>query len=820
MAKAALDEEKLQSALQIIQRIFQDEWLVEERSLLMQYFGENFDCSSGDVELFFDRFFEPKSRAILSIRVQQAQKKRFSLEDTVQPAQLYYKKVMNMYGAQFGLQIVDIVIAILLRREKDWSQILHTFSELVALGIEPLLVMALYQQSQLMRTENELRDVLYDTSYLTIGRSPVCDIVLLDPLVQEFHATLVKEGGSWTIRSESEHRPVWVHGKPVRMYTITEGDSIFIGPIELQVKEMSVYLQTHRRLSMLSINHLRRNIGSIPLLQDISFRVFSGEVIALVGPSGAGKTTLLSAINATAPADSGEVLLDGKDFHQLLQADRSLIGVVPQDDLVLPELTVEESLYYSGCLRLPLDFGKEQIQAEVRRVLEELDIVHIRDQRIGDAINRGISGGQRKRVNLGQELISKSTKILFLDEPTSGLDPRASQDIVRLTRSLADRGRIVFLVTHDLTDQIMKQVDNLLVLERGGQLAFFGAEHLAQNFFGVKSTDQMFRKLGSENGHWPEKYTKTPLYGIREKVSSVYSEDVHSIKPSKKSSFAIFARHLSTLFVRYFKVKMRDKTGVLVLFLQPALLVLVMSIVFRHHGESSVQFVPTQTMIFMMSLASMWFGMSASVRELITDQVIFIREMRIGVGIVPYLFSKTLVLGLMTLIQVVLMSGVLFWIFSLGEYGFSLATLCAVSTITAWLGMSVGLCVSALWKSSEAAVGTIPLILIPQIAFSTIMYGLRDMTPFAKFCTDLIFQRYTFDAFLKSGEEVATRSYQGDYVHQPLSGTLWKLGLKTTDKADDMGIPLEELMMIISGTTILLLCCSLFFLWAKVRKTS
>ena len=200
--------------------------------------------------------------------------------------------------------------------------------------------------------------------------------------------------------------------------------------------------------------------------------------------------------------------------------------------------------------------------------------------------------------------------------------------------------------------------------------------------------------------------------------------------------------------------------------------------------------------------------------------MIFIREMRICVGVVPYLLSKTLVLGLMTLLQVVLMSVVLFWIFSLGEYGFSLLTLCAVSTMTAWLGMSVGLCVSALWKSSEAAVGTIPLILIPQIAFSTIMYGLRDMTPFAKFCTDLIFQRYTFDAFLKSGEEVATRSYQGDYIHQPLSGTLWKLGLKTTDKADDMGIPLENLMMILSGTTILLLCCSLFFLWAKVRKTS
>ena len=821
MAQTALDEEKLQSALHIIQRIFQDAWLMEERSLLIEHFSEKFDCSPHEVKEFFSRFFLPTSQTMISMRAEQAQKKRFAFEERVQPNRLYYKDVMSRYGAHFGLYIVDVVIAILLQREKNWNLILHAFSELVDLGVEPLLVMALYQHSELMLTENLLTNILYDRTYLTIGRSPVCDIVLLDPLVQELHASLFKEGGGWKIRSESEHRPVWVHGKPVNMYPIEEGDSVHIGPIELRIQGQSVFLETHRKLSILSINHLKRQIGSIPLLQDISFRVFSGEVIALVGPSGAGKTTLLNAINATAMADSGDVLLDGKDFHQLLQQDRSLIGVVPQDDLVLPELTVEESLYYSGCLRLPLGHTKAQIKVEVERVLEELDIVHIRNQRIGDAINRGISGGQRKRVNLGQELISQSTKILFLDEPTSGLDPRASQDIVRLARALADKGRIVFLVTHDLTDQIMKQVDNLLVLERGGQLAFFGSEDVAQQFFQVESTDQMFRKLGSDHGLWPDKYTKTPLYGIREQASNILKQAELPHSTQKNPAFiSTFIQHWKTLFVRYFKVKMRDRTGMLVLFLQPALLVLVMSIVFRHHGDSDVQFVPTQTMIFMMSLASMWFGMSASVRELITDQVIFIRERRIGVGIAPYLFSKTLVLGLMTLLQVVLMSGVLYWIFSLGDYGFSLSRLCMVSTITAWLGMSVGLCVSAIWKSSEAAVGTIPLILIPQIAFSTIMYGLRDMTPISKFCTGLIFQRYTFDAFLKSGEEVATRSYQGDFVHQPLSGTLWKLGLKTTDKADDMGIPLDDLVLIISGTTIGLLCLSLFFLWAKVRKTS
>ena len=172
----------------------------------------------------------------------------------------------------------------------------------------------------------------------------------------------------------------------------------------------------------------------------------------------------------------------------------------------------------------------------------------------------------------------------------------------------------------------------------------------------------------------------------------------------------------------------------------------------------------------------------------------------------------------MTCIQVLVMTGVLYWIFSLHEYGFSLWTLWGVSAMTAWLGMSVGLCVSALWKSSEAAVGTIPLILIPQIAFSTIMYGLRDMTGLAKFCTGLIFQRYTFDAFLKSGEEVAIRSYQGDYVHQPLSGTLWKLGLKTTDKASDMGLELQTLMIILSSITMALLILCLLFVWNKGRK--
>ena len=176
--------------------------------------------------------------------------------------------------------------------------------------------------------------------------------------------------------------------------------------------------------------------------------------------------------------------------------DKSLVEFVPQDDLVNPELTVEESLTCSGRLRMGNRVSKQVLENEVNRVLTELDIHHIRKSRIGDALRRGISGGQRKRVNLGQELMTRSTRILFLDEPMSGLDPRASQDIMSLTRQLADSGRIVFLVTHDLTPQVMAQVDHLLVLAPGGRLAHFGPPAEACRWFGVATPDAIFNRFG------------------------------------------------------------------------------------------------------------------------------------------------------------------------------------------------------------------------------------------------------------------------------------------------------------------------------------
>lgn len=341
------------------------------------------------------------------------------------------------------------------------------------LGVDAVLFAALHRKHDPRHASGE-REIPLTGPRVRIGRSPGADVVLPDPQVALHHGDLVRGPEGWRVVDADSGRPIVLNGRPVRAAPVGEGDELRVGPYRLRVSGDVLRVWGERSFTALSARRLTRRIGDVSLLDDVSFTVFSGEVVALVGPSGAGKTTLLNAIAGVTPADAGEVLLDGQDFHALLEVDRAQVGTVPQDDIVHPELTVEESLDFSARLRFPPDAAEADVRASVDRVLAELGIEHIRHNRIGDALRRGISGGQRKRVNLGQELLTRSTRVLFLDEPTSGLDPRAAQDIVRLVRQLADRGRIVFLVTHDLSPQVMAQVDHLLVLAPGGRLAYFG----------------------------------------------------------------------------------------------------------------------------------------------------------------------------------------------------------------------------------------------------------------------------------------------------------------------------------------------------------
>lgn len=723
----------------------------------------------------------------------------------------------NRYGSGEALLLLDAMFQVAANEGAIQGPELRQLEASAAeLGIDAVLFAALHRKHDPRHARGEL-EFPVSGARVRIGRSPGNDVVLPDPQVAPHHCDLVRAGEGWRVVDADSGRPTVLGGRPVASAPISPTDELRIGPYTLRLGagEDVIRAWGQRSFAALSARNLTRKIGEVSLLEDVSFTVFSGEVIALVGPSGAGKTTLLNAIAGVTPADSGEVLLDGEDFHAILEVDRSRVGTVPQDDIVHPELTVEESLYYSARLRFAPDTSEAELRGEVDRVLAELGIEHIRHSRIGDAMRRGISGGQRKRVNLGQELLTRSTRVLFLDEPTSGLDPRAAQDIVRLVRQLADRGRIVFLVTHDLSPQVMAQVDHLLVLAAGGRLAYFGPPADACRYFSVPTADAIFNRFQDRPpSEWGAAYRASPDFRkfVRTREDLLQLEGrprdsappPRAARPSRRHQFVTLAR-------RYLRVKLRDRTGLWVLGAQPPFLALVMALVFPK---------ATSSMLFMLTLSCLWFGMSAAVRELISDRVVWVRERRVGVRVLPYVGSKIAVLGGFAVLQCTFLASLAWAWFGLGGYGFDLDTLAAVASLAGVVGMALGLLVSALFTSSEAAVGTLPLLLIPQISFSTFLLSFNNMPVAARGLTWVDPLRYAYDAMLKVAAwrndfgawefgRLAVQPRPGSQWGDPLpvSGPLYEFGLKGSG-VDDIGLPLGTLVLALLGFTTLFLAGS------------
>ncbi len=687
-----------------------------------------------------------------------------------------------------------------------------------SLGVDGVLFGSLLRKHDPRHAQGEHRFAL-EGDVVTIGRRSDCSVQLMDPQVAPVHARLVRSTDGWRVVDTGSGRATVVDGEAVASAPLALGQRLRIGPFTLFLAEQgdTLVAESDRAFSALTLRHVQRTIvakgKSKDLLSDVGFTAYSGEVIAVVGPSGSGKTTLLNAITGIAPPDSGDILLDGASFHRLLAYDRSAVGIVPQDDLVHAELTVEEALRYAGKLRFPADVTDAELDGAVDRVIRTLDIEDIRTSRIGDVQRRGISGGQRKRVNLGQELLTRSTRVLFLDEPTSGLDPRSAQDIVRLARRLADEGRIVFLVTHDLTPAVIRQIDHLLVLHRGGHVIFFGPPDEGCEFFQAPSPDALFLRLDDHSPeHWAQAYRKSAAWqkyvATREYLISsgdiTRSADQVQPVPTTKPRRSLLG-DLWTQTSRYARTKWRDSLGAAVLILQPPILALVMLIVFPQ---------PTAPCIFMLALSSLWFGMSSAVRELISDRAIWRRERRVGARLLPYVGSKICILGAVVTVQCTVLTTMLFFPLHLGEHGFSLPLLAAVQALTGLSGMGLGLLISASFSSSEAAVGTLPLIIVPQITFSAIMVPIQRMGMVAKAATWVTLQRYALDASIKAGEalEVAYKYDKTRWEKQVITGTLYDLGLKPMNP-DDMGLSIGTLMAALAGFGLLFM-----FLAAVITK--
>lgn len=326
----------------------------------------------------------------------------------------------------------------------------------------------------------------------SIGRAPFNDIALsFESTVSSRHAEVRRKGDRVEVADLGSLNGTWVNGRRVRRATVVPTDALTIGSttLRLQLRSDGV-LQVVRRdcgdeiaLEAVSLTRAVRSrrlgLGGTRtrrILQAVTLAIRPGEFVGVLGPSGAGKSTLLKALNGYQPPSYGCVLLNETPLYQSYAMFRNVIGYVPQDDIVHPDLTVEDSLDYVARLRLPADVSREQRQDLIHSTLETLGLSHVRKNRVCE-----LSGGQRKRVSIGCELITRPS-MLFLDEPTSGMDPSTEERLMRHFQGMARHGTTVLITTHILYN--LDLLDRVVILARG-RLVFFGGPKEAMGFFAL-----------------------------------------------------------------------------------------------------------------------------------------------------------------------------------------------------------------------------------------------------------------------------------------------------------------------------------------------
>ncbi len=568
---------------------------------------------------------------------------------------------------------------------------------------------------------------------LFIGRGEDSDIHLDGLQISNRHAKLSLTNSGIVIEDLNSTNGVYINGNRISRQNISIDDAVQIGSFVIRVDQASNIgvFDTRSKTRIDSVNvtkDVKNNAGSgmIRLLDNISLSIQPNEFVGLLGPSGAGKSTLMDAMNGMRPASGGSVLINNLDLYQHLDSLKQSIGYVPQDDIIHRELTVYRTLYYVAKLRLSRDVSGKEINEIIDEVLDVTGLTERRDVPINQ-----LSGGQRKRVSIAVELITKPS-VIFLDEPTSGLDPATEEKIMILFRQIAESGRTVILTTHAMEN--VKLFDKLVILMRG-KLVFYGTPEEALKHIGATSFKDLYdkleepieEKLKSAGGNrqqiteqvaedWKEKFTKTPQYrnNVFEPLKELGKLESHGVH--KKNRLGIFGaiRQCLTLSKRYTQVLLRDKLTLFILFAQAPIIALLTFLVM---GKEQ----PRDFVYFMISLIAVWFGTSVAAREIIRERAIFKRERMVNLGLLPYLFSKLFVLGFIVGIQCLLVFVPLKFFDLIGLMPmpglFGGIPQFWVMLLTAGVGIALGLLVSALVKTSEMATSLVPLILIPQILF-------------------------------------------------------------------------------------------------------
>lgn len=561
-------------------------------------------------------------------------------------------------------------------------------------------------------------------SVVTIGREPGNSIVVSDLLVSRRHAEFRRSGGAWQVRDLASHNGTFVNGQRVTSAVVGPLDLVGIGHQLFRVVGDRVEEYTDSGDIAFQARDLVVTVGrGKRLLDGVGFALAPRSLLAVVGPSGAGKSTLLAALTGSRPADSGQVGYAGRDLYSNYEDLRDRIGLVPQQDILHTQLGVRRALLFAAKLRFPADVGDADRARRVDEVIAELGLAGQRDQTIAS-----LSGGQRKRVSVALELLTKPS-LLFLDEPTSGLDPGLDKAVMALLRNLADDGRTVVVVTHSVAH--LDGCDRLLVLAPGGRVAYFGPPGEALEFFGAREFADVFASLDRGDLRWDERFRASPLFEryLASQLRPVQSGAGPASRGAATGRQPPIAQ-FRTLCRRYLAVIAADRQYSAFLAGLPVVLSLFAHAVPGRGGLSvSVSRSQAQQLLLVVIVGGSLMGTAVAVRELVKERAIYLRERAIGLSPLAYLGSKLAVLSGVVTVQ----AAVLTVLALLGRPGPDAAVLFGSGRLEVGLAvvgvtvasMVLGLVISALVDNADRTMPLLVFVIMAQLVFTGALFPVQ-----------------------------------------------------------------------------------------------
>ncbi|MGB7590818.1 MAG: ATP-binding cassette domain-containing protein, partial [Terriglobia bacterium] len=631
----------------------------------------------------------------------------------------------------------------------------------------------------------KIEKVGLDKDCITIGRDASNDVVIDHPVVSKRHAEIIKQDGKVILVDLGSTNGTFVNGIKVKRHQLQELDRIVIGPSELHFSGASLSHVPDTRVVRLdsmgvTFQVTDRTSGKPKLLlDDISLVVKPKELIGLLGPSGAGKTTLMNALNGFVKPTRGQVRYNGEDLYRNLEALKSTIGFVPQEDIMHRQLSVRRCLYYAAKLRLPEDVSDEEVN---RRVEAMLDTLRLDPQRWDNPVST-LSGGQRKRVSLGIELLPKPG-VLFLDEPCAGLDPRTETLMMMLFRQLANQGSTIIITTHLLGS--FGVLDKVVVLLQG-RLVYYGPGTKFLQYFKAEAPPDVYDDLTDNNTapyslELKQRYAESDLYKelIAQPQTAIPAEKSPSpttpapAAGTRGKGFSL--RQFEVLLQRNWELKFIDRGQTLLLFLQAPIVALLVAFMATKPNQVET--------LFMAVFAALWFGCSNAVREIVDEQTVYRRERQTGLKIPPYILSKLAVLSFVALAQCVSVVVILLAVnraldLSLPEVVVAIG----IMFLVAVNGTLIGLLISSLVSSPEKALSLFPLVLIPELLLCGLFLPVNQIHPIIPITLGELYEGKMFaqpeaqakarqmlnaSASQASPEEAAAlaRAKQGEFAHQ------------------------------------------------------